>query len=299
MLDTEWRPTAIRQQHPMVEDPTLLFKPMGWHADDWQIKLLKSTHEQQLVCVSRQAGKSLTAGVKALTVALTRPKSTTVIVSRSQNQASEVLRKVKELHSAWREQKTTKAVDWRPRPVRLLDEAERETEARQLQAVTNSVMSFEIGNGSRILSKPCSANTTIGYTIDLLILDEAARIPDEVYAPLRPMLAIARSKGRGNLLVLSTPNGKRGWFWDAWKKAEEDEANGIIPAWERTRVTARQCPRISQKFLDDELRDIGVAWWRQEYDCLFADSIGQVFSQDSIDRALRTVDDLPILEEDV
>ena len=43
---------------------------------------------------------------------------------------------------------------------------------------------------------------------------------------------------------MSTPNGKRGFFWEAW-------ANGGAE-WTKVKAPATECARISKKFLEDE-----------------------------------------------
>jgi hypothetical protein len=264
-LESEWRPSATK--HPLLEHPELLFRPLGWTPDEWQLGVLRSSASQQLVCIPRQVGKSLVAAAKGAIIALTRPRALVTIISRSQDQAAEVLRKVKEFHAAYCEEKQFRQQSWKPRSVRQIEAAQHEKDSQSTALVSNSVMSVELGNGGRIKSMPCSANTTVGFTNDLLILDEASRIPDQVYMPLRPTLAKARSLGKGQLLVLSTPNGKRGWFWEAWDKATKAEAAGQKSGWERTTIKVEDCPRISQEFLEDELRDMGRRWFAQEYEC--------------------------------
>lgn len=302
LLEADWRPAKVQQQHPLIQHPELLFKAMGptWAPDPWQLKVIAGSAAQQLVCIPRQCGKSLVAAAKATIIVLTRPKALVSIISRSQDQASEVLRKVKDFHAAYQEERTSGgARPWEPKPVRMIEAAQREADAQATATVTNSVMTMELGNGGRIRSMPCSANTTVGYTNDLLILDEASRIPDAVYFPLRPTLAKARSVGKGQLLVMSTPNGKRGWFWEAWRDCIEAEEKGEQPDWDRTTIRVEECPRISKNFLDGELRGMGSLWYNQEYNCVFGDAIGAVFREEDIKRAMRTVDDLPVLEEDV
>ena len=52
-----------------------------------------------------------------------------------------------------------------------------------------------------------------GYAAaDLVIIDEAARVEDDLISAFRPMLATSN----GRLIALTTPAGKRGWFFDAW-----------------------------------------------------------------------------------
>lgn len=287
-LSVEW---GVRKlpPHPLADAPEQIIEPLGWSADGWQRELLHSQHQQLLVCCSRQSGKSLIAAAKALSLALTRPKSVIVLISRSLRQASEVLRKVKEINRAYRGERLRTQL-WQPVPVKKL--AELDTQIDSEGTVRDNELSLEFGNGSRIISMPCSPDTVVGFTVDLLILDEAARIPDSVYFPLRPMLAIARSEGRGQLLALSTPFGKRGWFWEAWKSCTESEDKCGKPDWHRLQIKASQCPRISQEFLDKERRDLGARWFQQEYETLFADAIDSVFSGEDIERALVPVGNL-------
>ncbi|MGA9006343.1 MAG: hypothetical protein WB495_05490, partial [Xanthobacteraceae bacterium] len=46
---------------------------------------------------------------------------------------------------------------------------------------------------------------------------EAAHADDDYIAALRPMLATSN----GSLIALSTPNGKRGWFYDQWHSCDD------------------------------------------------------------------------------
>jgi hypothetical protein len=92
-------------------------------------------------------------------------------------------------------------------------------------------------------------------------------------ACVRPMLAVSR----GQLLCLSTPFGKRGWFYESWI------GNG---PWQRVCITADQCPRITREFLAEEEREIGPRWFRQEYQCSFEDIVDAVFRGEDIDAAI-------------
>jgi hypothetical protein len=82
----------------------------------------------------------------------------------------------------------------------------------------------------------------------------------------------------GRLLMLSTPFGKRGEFYEAW----ENGAN----AWERYEVLASQCPRISEEFLAAERRAMPERVFRQEFECEFTETDDQVFSHDLVMGAL-------------
>jgi hypothetical protein len=97
------------------------------------------------------------------------------------------------------------------------------------------------------------------------VIDEAARVPDDVYRTVRPMLAVSG----GRLICLSTPYGKRGFFYEAWAKGGED--------WARIKIQAQGVPRIQQVFLDQERRALGESWYRQEYECSFEALEGLVY----------------------
>jgi hypothetical protein len=85
-----------------------------------------------------------------------------------------------------------------------------------------------LDNGSRSVCLPCKEETTRGYSgVTLLIFDEAARVPDDLYRACRPMLAVSG----GRMICLSTPYGKRGFFWEVWSRGGGD--------WQRFEVLAR------------------------------------------------------------
>ncbi len=136
-------------------------------------------------------------------------------------------------------------------------------------------ISLTLPNGSRIVGLPGRECTLRGFSaVSLLIIDEAARVPDEVYKALRPMLAV----GRGDLWLLSTPRGKRGFFYENWAGGGED--------WVRTTVTAAECPRILASFLEEERKQLGDLWFRQEYLCEFVDDGRQMFDTGLVMEAL-------------
>jgi hypothetical protein len=196
---------------------------------------------------SRQSGKSQVAAVLALRTALLQPGSLTLLLSATLRQSGELFRnKLLRLYSAL------------GRPVAVSQE---------------SALQMTLANGSRVVSLPGSEETIRGFSsVALLVIDEAARVPDDLYFAVRPMLAVSR----GRLVALSTPFGKRGWFHDEW--------HGAAP-WKRVKITADQCPRISPAFLEEERRALGEKWYNQEYLCSFEDMLGALFAQEDIEAA--------------
>jgi hypothetical protein len=253
----------------------------GLDPDPWQMDLLSRYFPRTLVLCSRQAGKSQTAAAMALQTALLKPPATVLIISRAQRQSDEVLRKVKGLHHCMHGGQAERSV-WTPRHVLELYATENNDNATGVDLVSDSQCSMEFANGSRIISLPGKPDTIVGYSaIALLIIDEAARVPDNTYKSLRPMLATSH----GQLVALSTPFGRRGWFYEAWADCERRSRAGQDSAWHTVSVTADQCPRIPPAFLAEEILQLGERWYRQEYMCSFEDIEGSVFSGDSIERA--------------
>ena len=145
------------------------------------------------------------------------------------------------------------------------------------KATQETLTRMQLDNGSRIVSLPGSEKTTRGYSAaKLVIMDEASRVPDELLTAVRPMLATTA----GRFIAMTTPAGKRGWFYEAWSGGE---------GWERIEVKGVDCPRISQAFLDDEMRALGPMQFAQEYECQFIDNEAAVFNTALIEAAL--VDD--------
>src|SRR5215475_7355687 len=96
------------------------------------------------------------------------------------------------------------------------------------ELAAESVLRAEFKNGSRIVALPGSEKTIRGYSgANLIILDEASRIEDELIAGLTPMLATTN----GSFWALTTPAGKVGWFYDQWISADD---------WTRVRINAAQ-----------------------------------------------------------
>jgi hypothetical protein len=124
---------------------------------------------------------------------------------------------------------------------------------------------LELENGSRIVALPGREGTIRSFSgVNLLVIDEAARVPDDLYRSVRPMLAVSG----GRLAALSTPFGKRGWFYEEWV--------GTGP-WRRFEIPWQQCPRIAPAFIHDEERALGLAWVDQEYGCRFTALEGLVY----------------------
>lgn len=147
--------------------------------------------------------------------------------------------------------------------------------------IGDAVSKFLLPNGSRVVALPGKESRMRSYSATLLIMDEAARIPDPVFFAALPTLAASG----GRFVGLSTAFAKSGWFYDQWHDAREP--------YHRLSITAPQCPRISKEFLEAERRKLGDRWYEMEYHNVFGDDVASVFRGEDI-RAARSADTLPL-----
>jgi phage FluMu gp28-like protein len=200
-----------------------------------------------LLNCARQSGKSTMAATLALHQALSSPSSLVLVLAPAERQAKELFSKAAEVYHAL---------------------------GHVIPTESYRKHGMELTNGSRIEALPGTEKTVRGFSgVDLLILDEASHVADELYYATRPMLAVSG----GRLLMMSTPYGRRGIFFEEWT------GNG---AWERYEVPASQCPRISETFLEEERRALPRRVFRQEYECSFEETDDQVFSHADVQAAI-------------
>ncbi len=269
-------------------DPGELVRRVGMLPDPWQQEYLLDGSPSILLLNSRQAGKSTMTAAKALHRAMFEDGSLVLVIAAAERQALELMEKVRALYFG------SPAVKLSGR------------------GGTLGYMRFE--NGSRLVALPAKEATIRSYSgVSLLIIDEASRVPDSVYAALRPMLATSG----GDIVLATSPFGMRGFFWKEWCNGlpagweevahrhvpdvdelfggryeptvyaggygwkeflrEVGELGEIRGAWSRYFVTAEDCPRIPREFLQDELDAVGRWWWTQEYFCEFHEESSAAF----------------------
>lgn len=232
---------------PPVPDPVELFRATGQEPDTWQVQALRSTAPRLAFNASRQAGKTGVAATIACHTALAEPGALVLILSPGLRQSGEAFRRVLDVYRG---------------------------AGRPILPETENRLTLELANGSRVVSLPGTERTIRGYAgVRLLVIDEAARVLDDLYHAVRPMLAVSQ----GRLVLLSTPFGRRGFFHQEWTNGE---------GWDRYEVPATMVPRISPTFLEEERRSMGDLFYRSEYLCEFCDTEENVFSSELIAAAL-------------
>jgi hypothetical protein len=238
---------AILGDLRLAVDRVAFSRHLGVDPDGWHSEFLAGHSDRVLLNCSRQSGKSTMAAVIALHKALYYPGSLVLCLAPALRQSQELFGKV---IYHYRES------------------------GRKVPAASEKKLSLELENDSRIVTLPGSEKTIRGFSgASLLVVDEASRVDDGLYWAIRPMLAVSG----GSLIMLSTPFGKRGVFYDEWTSGRE---------WVRYEVPARDCPRIPATFLEEERNTLPSWIYRQEYECSFEETEDRVFTTDMIESAL-------------
>ena len=209
--------------------------------DEHQAALLRAGSRRSLVLCTRQWGKSTTTAIGALHAGNYVAGSKTIIISPTKRQSGLLLEKVAAYAAL-------AGVAARP--------------------LSGEDPGLALPQGV-VLALPGSEATTRGFdACTWLIVDEAARVSDELWHSARAYLATTD----GRISLLSTPFGKRGFFYQEF----------LSGRWQVTRVPATECARIHPRFLEEQRASMPESWFRQEYLCEFTSVQDGVFDHDLV-----------------
>jgi len=230
---------------------------LGFRVFPYQAELLRCQSKRVVACWARQTGKTTAIAIKVIHFGFTNANTTTLIVSRGLRQSMimfGVIENFVKTHPVLRR-----------------------------SVVKSTRTMIQLSNGSRIVALPCGHDgaSLRGYTADLVVMDEAAFMPDDVIASvIFPMLATTN----GTAIMLSTPWGRDHIFYRSFKN----------PNYWSQHVSAEECPRISGEFLEEQRRDIGELRYKMEYEAEFVEGENCFFSQDLLREC---VEDYDLIDE--
>ncbi|WP_089979558.1 hypothetical protein [Luteibacter sp. UNCMF331Sha3.1] len=144
----------------------------------WQEDVIRSEAKKRLILVSRQGGKSTTVGAKCAHGMVYAP-GLYLVISPTLRQSKLFLKKT-------------------------LDVYKNLTGVPRITSATKTEMHLE--NGSMMVALPGDDDANIrGFSAPrAIIIDEASRVPDSIYAAIRPMRAASPNC---QLIALTTPLG--------------------------------------------------------------------------------------------
>ena len=230
---------------------------MRLELDQWQ-KDVRSTEglKNLCICSGRQVGKSTVVSMVSADFAAKNPKRTVLIVSVTEKQAEEMLIKVL-LHISEEYRALLKKGKDRP-----------------------TKHTIKLTNGSVIRCEPIGQTGigVLGFTVDLIVADEAAFMPEAVWNVLTPMLLTTG----GHIILVSTPNAKEGYFWDAWSKPEL----GFMPFYISSEEVAEKRKEPQRTYMKDLMENDKKRMSKFEYArwylAKFQDELRRLFSDEII-----------------
>ncbi len=219
-----------RRQPPMpaIHPDALTFvrKQLGIEPDPKQAWILTGRHERLLINCTRQWGKSTITAAAVLHRILTEPGRTAIVLCPVLRQSAIFVGIVKSF-------------------VRRL--------GIKVRGDGENQVSVQLPNGSRVVGLPGRSGDNIRgfHNIVMLVIDEAARLADPVYNSAYPMV----TQSEADIWALTTPLGKKGFFYNNWAHGGE--------FWERLQAPATECPRIPAHALERARIDLGDEWVRR------------------------------------
>ena len=217
--------------------------------DPWQedvLEEIKQNKKNLCLRTGRQVGKSTITSIGAGEFAMNNKNKTIMIIASVERQALLLFEKVLAYIHARNKNMIKTGNKEGPTKHRLI-----------------------LKNGSKILCLPTGETGygIRGFTIDLLIADEAAYINEEVWTAVTPMMVVTG----GKMILLSTPRGRVGYFYDCFQDKK----------FKSYHVTSLECPRMQTEegkaFLDHERERKTKAQFTQEYLGEFVDKLMQFF----------------------
>lgn len=211
---------------------------------EYQERLLKSIitkvpeKNNRIIMMGRQSGKTTIATLYLTWYALFQKEKTIAILANKADQADEIMLRIQQAYlnlPKWLQQGVTK---WNQSEIVL-------------------------ENKVRMFSAASSSSSIRGKTVDLELVDEFAHLDENVAESfMQSVFPTQAARPDSMLLLISTPKGMN-HFYDIWQKAKAGR-NSFIPC----KVQWYEIEGRDQKWLDRQIRDNGVRFVAQEFQCM-------------------------------
>lgn len=254
--------------------------------DKWQQEVL-DFDGNTVLRTGRQVGKSTIISRKAGKFAIKNPGTTTLIIAAAQRQSSLLFDKtlipLSKIHEKLiKNAQQAHKKEWAAAQKKV-EFINRFRLKYGLFAEIPTRTKIKLKNGSEIYSLPAGKSGAFirGFSLDLLIADEAAYIPESVWVAVKPMIAVSRKmKQLGWVILLSTPFGKGGYFYDCCHDAD----------FKHWHVSSESCNRIPRDFLKKERQKLTRIEYAQEYLGEFVEEFNQLFSTELIKKRMTFIE---------
>ncbi len=141
-------------------------------------------------------------------------------------------------------------------------------------------LSIEFENGTRIFARATSENALRGESVSVLFLDEFAFIDNNLMEKFWPSNYPTIAANKGQIIIVSTPNGAAGKFYELYNEALNHDNNkspfrAVTFPWTLH-------PDKDEQWKQDMLATMTEVQFRQEFECSFAGSTYTLINGDTL-----------------
>lgn len=164
--------------------------------------------------------------------------------------------------------------------------------------VTYNKASIEFSNMSSITASSTSSSAARGQSCNCLILDEMAFIPnniiDDFFASVMPIISSSKNS---KAIIVSTPNGASGLYYELWQQANSRSKEGNLDGWKPFRIHWWETGGIrDEAWKQKQISTIGLERWKQEFECDFlTSSTKRLIPEDVLEKYKRKISEYKTL----
>jgi len=224
--------------------------------DDWQKEYINTPAEQDCFLLSgRQCGKTTAMSIKAVELCVKHFSEGEIVLisSLTERQAQMMLKKAQIYAEAKYKNNIDKTRDNKPTMHRII---------------------FKNGSGILCYAAGEEGDSTRGYTVKKLMVDEGSRMDELYFVSAIPTISVSK----GSIDIGSTPAGKRDKEGNEkfFYRCSKDEH------FKKFYISAEDCPRHTKEFLQREKERMSKLQYAQEYLAQFLDELKRVFEEELI-----------------
>lgn len=229
----------------------IIFEPR-----DYQIEMIDMIHNNRfsIILASRQSGKTVNVSIYSLWYSIFNEDKIIGIVSNKESSAKKILKSIKNMYEM--------LPNWMKPGV---------TEYNKT--------SISFDNGTSIIVSATSSDALRGNTINLLIMDEFAFVPNnqakEFWESNYPTISASEE---AKVVIISTPNGIKNLFHDIYSKAEKNRNR-----FKHMKISWERVPGRDNEWAKEQEDNIGKISFRQEFAVEFLGSIRTVIEPETLE----------------
>jgi hypothetical protein len=211
---------------------------------DCQKRKIQTIHDNRRVIImeSRQAGKTTTSAAYILWYTLFQADKNVAILANKDKTAREILSRYQLMYE--------NLPIWMQQGIKTWNKGD-----------------IELENGSKVFTAATTAAGIRSKSVNLLYIDEAAIIPnniaDQFFTSVYPVVSAGKTT---KILITSTPLGYN-HFWKFWNDAENGR-NGFVPLF----IPYWEIPGRDEKWASEQRGVLGEVKYNQEVLCLWGKS---------------------------